>query len=192
MQKTIFNLFVVTFLFFNLGFSESTNDFLNEKVKLVNCEDFILYVGCDYPDEFDSKKLTSAEKEKALEIGLKEFEINARNGDLIFQITLAQHYYCYEKKYKKALYWANVCAKKGDSQAMAILWDAYVRGNGVIKDCDEYIKWMYLAAATGDEYSKIKLDELLKNPKNYSYFEKIRLLAKKWMDENPEAFFSPD
>jgi len=107
-------------------------------------------------------------------------------------------YYSLKKDTKKMLHWAFKGAEKGSSPCMGILSDAYRSGEGVVQDYEEGFKWTYLAAATGNEWSKNwikKANELcLKNQYAPEYLSPMMKEAKKranqWMLEHSEIFIS--
>ena len=68
-------------------------------------------------------------------------------------IALA-NYYLTKKDYKKSMYWAFNGAERGSSDCMVLLSNAYRKGVGLVQDYEEGFKWTYLAAATGNEWSK--------------------------------------
>ncbi len=162
--------------------------------KFKTAEDLILWSGYDCPDRFDPSLIKDdITKKSALEKGLKLCEEKAKEGVCCNQELLGIYYYSEKKEFKKGLYWLNKCAEQGSSRGMYILSYAYVKGLGVVQDEDESFKWLYLAAAAGDE-DAIKNLNILHSQFGFSH--KTMMPGKKnaqvWMKENPKAFFNPD
>lgn len=111
---------------------------------------------------------------------------------LSFTKFLAKHNYYETKDTKKGLYWAFKGAKEGSAECMVILFDAYAKGNGVVQDIDESIKWLFLAAAAGDKASIEKFKNAYKGGCSLELLQEGRKRAVRWQHEHPEAFFSPE
>ena len=76
---------------------------------------------------------------------------------------------------------------------MSILSYAYAKGLGVVQNEDECFKWLYLAAAAGDEESIKNLNDL---NNQFGLSEKTMQQGKKsaqaWMKKHPQVFFNPN
>ena len=158
-----------------------------------NCktvEDLFLWAGYNCPDQFNPRLVKdSISKKAALEIGLKLCEEHAKEGICGNQELLAIYYFSEKKEFKKGLYWLNKCAPQGSSRGMYILSYAYMHGLGVVQDEDECFKWLYLAAAAGDEEA-IKNLKALHNQFGLSErsMQQGKRNAQAWVKEHPEVF----
>jgi TPR repeat protein len=166
----------------------------NKKVKIETYEDVILYTGIleefGCVSDFNLVK-NSDSKSEMFEKGLKIVENGAKLGLLFDQETLA-NYYCTEKKdFKKGLYWAKQCAEKGSGDGMHLLLNAYRKGNGVIQNTEEAFKWYFLASAAGIEFNHEFVKSVRDNSNN-NIIQSAKKKAQDWMNEHPEAFFSPN
>jgi TPR repeat protein len=202
MRKIISAFFLVLLVINVCGFANSktgaTEEFTS-RVKLETCCDDILWIGLDMPNEFNPVNLNDSEKEVALEKGLAICEKEAKQGNGVYQATLAKYYYTSVKNpnIKRALYWAQKAAEQGIAEGgMTVLHNAYLAGNGVIQDVEEGLKWCFLAAAKGDKWSKEKADGLildaLTNEYTKAWVTEAKRRANKWMKEHENVFFSPD
>lgn len=152
-----------------------------------------------YDANYDESELNEKKKEQCVNNGLKvmaeEFdEADSSESRCYFSETLAR-YYLLKKDTKKYLFWSFKAAENGSCSCMRVLAAAYGKGDGVIKDLEESIKWAYLGAASGDEYSK----QWVKKHGYYEYihddqlspiFKEARKRAKDWMDAHWELFFT--
>lgn len=146
---TIFISFISNYIFCQ----EHTDQ---DNIKLHTYGDLILWEGLNCPEDFDSKKITDPNvKSRAMSVGLKACENEAHDDNnpfqQVYQEALSSQYYYFSKDYKKGLYWAFKCAERGSSKGLAILWDAYNNGNGIVQDSIEGLKYRFLAAARGHE-----------------------------------------
>ncbi len=78
-----------------------------------------------------------------------------KNVPSIYCENVLANYYATNKDFKKSTFWAIKGAERGHPQCIRLLIDAYYLGNrGLVKDLEEGIKWTYLGAAAGDEWSQ--------------------------------------
>lgn len=153
-------------------------------------KDFIIWIGSGLDPNFSLGDLTFEEVNKYESVGLEVVEKMAHDGHLCFQGLLAGYYYNSQKNYKKALYWAQIASEAGDMDGMTILAAAYAKGNGIIEDMSEAMKWYLLAAAMGKDDAKQKLPTLRSLcPEEYLEGEKR---AKLWIQSHHQLFFNPD
>lgn len=61
---------------------------------------------------------------------------------------------------------------------MLILWNVYRQGNGVLQDLEESGKWLYLAAASGEEDAKKGIKELEEKHPSQEGLNGARIKAK--------------
>lgn len=175
-------------------FTAASSEAIEAYNKFKTCEDLILWSGYGCPDEFDPHSIKdNISKKTALEHGLKLCEEKAKEGVCGSQEILAIYYYSEKKEFKKGLFWLNSCAVQGSARGMYILSYAYANGLGVVQDEDECFKWLFLAAAAGDEEAIESLDAL---HNQFGFYEKTMQQGKKnaqtWMKKHPEIFFNPN
>jgi TPR repeat protein len=142
--------------------------------------------------------LTQEQKKQYIEYGLKLVEYTIDDVSLkdshVFLIELLVNYYLSINERKKALFWAFEGAEKGSSHCMFVLADAYKNGKGVIQDLEEGIKWIFLAAAAGDEACSRWVQEnghkYLTNESVAPIIKESKKRANMWMKDHPEIFIS--
>ncbi len=184
---------------------KDTNRF-DELVSSVDGE--ILLFGWGYENaqkcNFDISNLTDSEKQLYIQKGIQIVTQKAENEEpltvednnqlvtFFWESMLARYYHA--KDMKKCLYWASLGAEKGCHDCMCLLSSCYRRGDGVVQDLVEGIKWMYLSASLGNEFCKKWLDENgypFMFDKDISYIlEDGRKLANQWMNKHRKFFIS--
>lgn len=179
-----------------IALTQEEEEFIS-RVKVTTCNEALMWFGLDWPDTFDSTKLTQAEQKSALKKGLPICEERAKYGMVTYQVILAKYYLDGEdKNLRKSLYWAHQAADQGDQSAMELLCSAYWCGNGVVKDTEEGIKWCFLGASLGSESLKKRLNELITSalefPEVKVIVDEAQRRANLWMKQHPNAFFSPE
>ena len=99
-------------------------------------------------------------KEREEKLKKEEMYIDAENGDLSAQRTLASDCY-YDDEPDEAFMWALLASKKGDASSQHILGMLYKEGfSGQKPNIKEAVKWLTISANQGDEMSQIKLIEI--------------------------------
>lgn len=159
-------------------------------------EDHILWAGCNYQTPFDPGLIKDEEaKKNVINKGLQCLESTAKNGNQITQRILSCYYYYDAKDFKKGLYWAIQCAEHGAGEGMLVLYYAYANGEGVLKNYEESCKWLFLAAATGNELGVSTLEKCKKEINGFESMDWVmqgQKKAQEWVKEHPKAFFNPD
>lgn len=106
--------------------------------------------GCELTDH---QKAYAAETKK-LEAKAKELLKKAEAGDVSAMAKVAVVYQATEEgllqDFKKAFYWAEKSAKKGNVEGMGLLAALYNRGDGVEKSNEKAFEWFLKAAKGGD------------------------------------------
>lgn len=200
MKKETISLLILLAINFNCLADSKMNPIKEtSSIKLETCYDDILWIGLDLPDEFDQRNLKDTEKEIALSKGLEICEKQAKQGSGIHQAALAKYYYTsvINPNIKRALYWAKKSAEQGFADGgMTVLHNAYLEGKGVVQDPEEGLKWCFLAAAMGDEWSKEKVHGLIRDALTNEFLkawvDEGRCRANQWMKEHENVFFSPN
>ena len=99
-------------------------------------------------------------KEREEKLKKEEMYIDAENGDLSAQRTLASDCY-YDDELDEAFMWALLASKKGDASSQHILGMLYKEGfSGQKPNIKEAVKWLTISANQGDEMAQIKLIEI--------------------------------
>ncbi len=161
-----------------------------KEYELKTWEEFVFFVGCDCPDDFNPKNYSDKAKEHFIEKGLSIL----KKQQTQFSFTMLTKYYIEESDMAKALYWALLGAENGCGFCMTVLRHAYAAGDGVVQDTHEAIKWAYLAAAKDEEARKFMEEFSKKHNGEHStnlLFEG-RKRAQEWMNSHPKAFFEPN
>jgi len=98
------------------------------------------------------------EREKKLE--KKEMHVDAKNGDLSAQSSLATDYFL-DQEPTKAFKWALLASKQGDASSQHTLGVLYKRGfSGQKANIKEAVKWLTKSANQGDELAQEELFEM--------------------------------
>jgi len=74
--------------------------------------------------------------------------MDAENGDAASQTDIGVLFFEYNKP-TEAIYWLQLAAEQGYSDAMCLLADCYAKGRGVKKDDNQAILWTAKAASAG-------------------------------------------
>lgn len=163
-------------------------------------EGMILFWGWDDAEEhgFDSSILTEKDRELFIEKGLTDLaeRIEQEDKNAIMYSNILARYYFFKNDRKKCLYWSFKGAENGCAGCMLIISDAYRRGDGVVQDIEESIKWKYLGAALGNEFCKKWVGEnsvkgMLRNTTSHIFLE-AKKRANQWMKDHSELFISAE
>ena len=196
MVKTAILFFIVILQCYEINaespitnYSEDAFYQLNQKIAAGSEQ--LAWLGADCDLHFSIDKLTKERYQELLEVGLKKTEQYTLSDSAAWTFDAAIYYYgsC---DYKKSLFWAYKGAMLGCNRCMGLIRMAYVEGNGVIQDYLEATKWLFLAAAAGDDWSKEHLKYLtqtLNTEKSRDLLNTARSLAKQWIKEHPGPFF---
>jgi TPR repeat protein len=202
-NKLILCLIVFVINFFNC-FAETDQCFETEKNFYLNLETNLddvkkeaekgcfvrqFSLGCYYLHAGKYLEGRIIDKEK----GLYWLRESAEQGNHMVQTELGRIYLLDEfKDTRKALYWLYKAADQGNAEAMGYLSVCYVKGDGVLKDYEEAVKWLILAATRGCEKS-IKIMNDFENTDEYKLVIKQgKERARIWIKEHPHAMMSPD
>lgn len=106
--------------------------------------------GCEMTDR---QKEYAAETKKFEEIAKSNLK-KAEAGDVTAMVKVATTYqssdYGLPQDFKKAFFWAEKAATKGNVEGMALVGSLYNRGDGVEKDDQKAFVWSFKAAQKGD------------------------------------------
>ena len=106
--------------------------------------------GCELTE---NQKIYAAET-KRLEGIAKDLLKKAESGDVAAMIKVATLYQATDEglsqDFKKAFFWAEKAANKGNAEAMGLVGSLYSRGDGVEKSQEKAFEWSLKAAQKGD------------------------------------------
>jgi len=85
--------------------------------------------------------------------------IEADNGDSDAQNDLALLFLEHSKP-NIALYWLNLAVKQDNPDAMQLLGQCYLSGNGILKDKNQAMTWISKAATLGHKIALKQMDDI--------------------------------
>ena len=194
---------ILFFIFISKGYelnaelltaNSSREAFYQLNQKITSGSDQLAWLGTDCNLNFSLEELTKERYDELFEIGLKKGEQFTLSGSVVWTFDVAIYYYA-SGDYKKSLFWSYKGAMLGCHRCMGLIRMAYIEGNGVIQDYLEATKWLFLAAAAGDDWSKEHLKYISQNLNSENskvLLNSARNLAKKWVKEHPGPFFHFD
>lgn len=111
-------------------------------------------LGKQYGCALTARQEEYAAETRKLEAKAKELIKKAESGDVSAMVKVAAIYQATDdgltQDYKKAFYWAEKAAKKGNAEGMGLLAALYSRGDGVEQDHEKAFEWSLKAAQKGD------------------------------------------
>lgn len=111
-------------------------------------------LGKQYGCALTARQEEYAAETRKLEGKAKELIKKAESGDVNAMVKVAAIYQATDdglpQDYKKAFYWAEKAAKKGNAEGMGLLAGLYSRGDGVEQDHEKAFQWSLKAAQKGD------------------------------------------
>ena len=106
--------------------------------------------GCELTDRQKAYAAETEKLKKLAEANLKKAEA----GDVAAMVKVAMVYQStedgFDQDFKKAFFWAEKAAKKGNVTAMSIVGALYGRGDGVEENDEKAFEWSLKAAQKGD------------------------------------------